>query len=33
MLFWSVLALASGMALLISAVLYMKKGKGEDGSE
>ena len=33
MLFWSVLALASGMALLIPAVLYMKKGKGEDGSE
>jgi hypothetical protein len=33
MLFWSALALASGVALLIPAVLYMKKGKGEDGSE
>ncbi len=33
MLLWSALALASGMALLIFAVLYMKKGKGEDGSE
>lgn len=33
MLLWSALALISGMALLIFAVLYIKKGKGEEASE
>lgn len=33
MLLWSALALASGMALFIFAVLYMRKGKGEEGNE
>lgn len=33
MLLWSALALVSGMGLLAAAVVYMKKGKGEEGNE